>query len=288
MTALSFAALVVWWSGVAYRSPNYSALDRLGSSARCACVGERPAARRVLWSRRAGLSAHRTPLARPAGLGPVHDHAGSGGGGVGRGRLSPRRRNRLDLICEAERMAALLRLHDAQPPRHRQPLSGIAAGKPFDPVHSLAVAPNQQGGRHPTGRRTDDPLRRRIPPYPGVRGPVSTPVTPCRWRRRSLCSRRLRGTGWNCRGMRSCAARRPRFLSARYLSVRDVHRGGAASPRPFRRKPYGRQSDGAAILASAPDYCLRLDTNVFFYVHVPLRCLDLQLQWQRSIRRLGC
>jgi 4-amino-4-deoxy-L-arabinose transferase-like glycosyltransferase len=32
-----------------------------------------------------------------------------------------------------------------------------------------------------------------------------------------------------------------------------------------------------AILADpAPAYCLRLDTNVFFYVHMPLRCLDLQ------------
>lgn len=27
--------------------------------------------------------------------------------------------------------------------------------------------------------------------------------------------------------------------------------------------------------APAPAYCLRLDTNVFFYLHVPLRCLDL-------------
>lgn len=28
--------------------------------------------------------------------------------------------------------------------------------------------------------------------------------------------------------------------------------------------------------APAPAYCLRLDTNVFFYLHVPLRCLDLR------------
>ena len=27
--------------------------------------------------------------------------------------------------------------------------------------------------------------------------------------------------------------------------------------------------------APAPAYCLRLDTNVFFYLHVPPRCLDL-------------
>ena len=28
--------------------------------------------------------------------------------------------------------------------------------------------------------------------------------------------------------------------------------------------------------APAPAYCLRLDTNVFFYLHVPLHCLDLR------------
>ncbi len=28
--------------------------------------------------------------------------------------------------------------------------------------------------------------------------------------------------------------------------------------------------------APAPAYCLRIDTNVFFYVHVPLQCLDLR------------
>ena len=144
VTVLSFGALVVWWSGVAAGTSDDPALDRLGPSAGGAGDGERPAARGIFRSRRVGLSADRTSLARPAGLGPVHDHAGGGGGGVGRGGLSPRRRNGLDLLCAAERMAAVLQLHHAQYPRHRQSLPGIAAGKPSDPVHSLAVAPSQR------------------------------------------------------------------------------------------------------------------------------------------------
>jgi hypothetical protein len=38
----------------------------------------------------------------------------------------------------------------------------------------------------------------------------------------------------------------------------------------------GKAIEQAILAAPAPAYCLRLDTNIFFYVHVPLRCLDLQ------------
>jgi hypothetical protein len=38
----------------------------------------------------------------------------------------------------------------------------------------------------------------------------------------------------------------------------------------------GKAIEQAILAEPAPAYCLRLDTNVFFYVHVPLRCLDLQ------------
>jgi hypothetical protein len=38
----------------------------------------------------------------------------------------------------------------------------------------------------------------------------------------------------------------------------------------------GKAIEQAILADPAPAYCLRLDTNVFFYVHVPLRCLDLQ------------
>ncbi len=38
----------------------------------------------------------------------------------------------------------------------------------------------------------------------------------------------------------------------------------------------GQAIDAAIRAEPAPAYCLRLDTDVFFYVHVPLRCLDLQ------------
>jgi 4-amino-4-deoxy-L-arabinose transferase-like glycosyltransferase len=37
----------------------------------------------------------------------------------------------------------------------------------------------------------------------------------------------------------------------------------------------GQSIEQAIRAAPAPAYCLRLDTNIFFYVHVPLRCLDL-------------
>ncbi len=38
----------------------------------------------------------------------------------------------------------------------------------------------------------------------------------------------------------------------------------------------GQSIEQAIRAAPAPAYCLRLDTNPFFYVHVPLQCLDLQ------------
>jgi hypothetical protein len=38
----------------------------------------------------------------------------------------------------------------------------------------------------------------------------------------------------------------------------------------------GKSIEQAILAAPAPAYCLRLDTNIFFYVHVPLQCLDLQ------------
>jgi hypothetical protein len=38
----------------------------------------------------------------------------------------------------------------------------------------------------------------------------------------------------------------------------------------------GKAIEQAILADPAPAYCLRLDTNIFFYVHVPLRCLDLQ------------
>jgi 4-amino-4-deoxy-L-arabinose transferase-like glycosyltransferase len=38
----------------------------------------------------------------------------------------------------------------------------------------------------------------------------------------------------------------------------------------------GKAIEQAILTEPAPAYCLRLDTNIFFYVHVPLRCLDLQ------------
>ena len=92
VTVLSFGALVVWWSGVA--AGRLTILHWIGSrpSPGCAGDGEGPAARRILWTRRVGLFADRTPMARPAGLGPVHDHAGSRGGGMGCGGLSAGRR----------------------------------------------------------------------------------------------------------------------------------------------------------------------------------------------------
>jgi 4-amino-4-deoxy-L-arabinose transferase-like glycosyltransferase len=37
----------------------------------------------------------------------------------------------------------------------------------------------------------------------------------------------------------------------------------------------GEAIEHAILAEPAPAYCLRLDTDVFFYVHVPLRCLDL-------------
>jgi 4-amino-4-deoxy-L-arabinose transferase-like glycosyltransferase len=37
----------------------------------------------------------------------------------------------------------------------------------------------------------------------------------------------------------------------------------------------GQSMQQAIDTAPAPAYCLRLDTNPFFYLHVPLRCLDL-------------
>jgi 4-amino-4-deoxy-L-arabinose transferase-like glycosyltransferase len=37
----------------------------------------------------------------------------------------------------------------------------------------------------------------------------------------------------------------------------------------------GQSIERAIRAAPAPAYCLRLDTNIFFYVHEPLRCLDL-------------
>jgi hypothetical protein len=48
-------------------------------------------------------------------------------------------------------------------------------------------------------------------------------------------------------------------------------------PQRFGESRLAGEAIEQAILAEpAPAYCLRLDTNVFFYVHVPLRCLDLQ------------
>jgi 4-amino-4-deoxy-L-arabinose transferase-like glycosyltransferase len=38
----------------------------------------------------------------------------------------------------------------------------------------------------------------------------------------------------------------------------------------------GKAIEQAILADPAPAYCLRLDTNIFFYAHVPLRCLDLQ------------
>ncbi len=38
----------------------------------------------------------------------------------------------------------------------------------------------------------------------------------------------------------------------------------------------GKAIEQAIRAEPAPAYCLRLDTNVFFYVHVPLQCLDLR------------
>jgi hypothetical protein len=38
----------------------------------------------------------------------------------------------------------------------------------------------------------------------------------------------------------------------------------------------GKAIEQAILADPAPAYCLRLDTNIFFYVHVPLHCLDLQ------------
>jgi 4-amino-4-deoxy-L-arabinose transferase-like glycosyltransferase len=37
----------------------------------------------------------------------------------------------------------------------------------------------------------------------------------------------------------------------------------------------GQTIERAVAAAPAPAYCLRLDTNLFFYMHVPLQCLDL-------------
>jgi hypothetical protein len=48
-------------------------------------------------------------------------------------------------------------------------------------------------------------------------------------------------------------------------------------PQRFGESRLAGEAIEQAILAEpAPAYCLRLDTNVFFYVHVPIRCLDLQ------------
>ena len=93
-----------------------------------------------------------------------------------------------------------------------------------------------------------------------------------------------RGARWRCLGPAGALAlcdRAPRgdhhSLSARDLSVRDFHGRRAASLRPFGENRIAGKAIEQAILADpAPAYCLRLDTNVFFYVHVPLRCLDLQ------------
>jgi 4-amino-4-deoxy-L-arabinose transferase-like glycosyltransferase len=38
----------------------------------------------------------------------------------------------------------------------------------------------------------------------------------------------------------------------------------------------GKAIEQTIRAAPAPAYCLRLDTNVFFYLHVPLQCLDLR------------
>lgn len=38
----------------------------------------------------------------------------------------------------------------------------------------------------------------------------------------------------------------------------------------------GKAIEQAVRAAPAPAYCSRLDTNIFFYVHLPLQCLDLQ------------
>ena len=38
----------------------------------------------------------------------------------------------------------------------------------------------------------------------------------------------------------------------------------------------GKTIEQAILADPAPAYCLRLDTNIFFYVHVPLQCLDLR------------
>jgi 4-amino-4-deoxy-L-arabinose transferase-like glycosyltransferase len=38
----------------------------------------------------------------------------------------------------------------------------------------------------------------------------------------------------------------------------------------------GKAIEQAIGAAPAPAYCLRLDTNIFFYTHVPLQCLDLR------------
>jgi 4-amino-4-deoxy-L-arabinose transferase-like glycosyltransferase len=38
----------------------------------------------------------------------------------------------------------------------------------------------------------------------------------------------------------------------------------------------GQTIERALAAAPAPAYCLRLDTNLFFYMHVPLQCLDLR------------
>ncbi|MGO9045815.1 MAG: ArnT family glycosyltransferase [Xanthobacteraceae bacterium] len=38
----------------------------------------------------------------------------------------------------------------------------------------------------------------------------------------------------------------------------------------------GKAIEQAILADPAPAYCLRLDTNIFFYVHVPLQCLDLR------------
>jgi hypothetical protein len=37
----------------------------------------------------------------------------------------------------------------------------------------------------------------------------------------------------------------------------------------------GKAIEQAISAAPAPTYCLHIDTNVFFYLRVPLRCLDL-------------
>jgi hypothetical protein len=38
----------------------------------------------------------------------------------------------------------------------------------------------------------------------------------------------------------------------------------------------GQAIERAISAAPAPAYCLGLDTNVFFYLHAPPRCLDLE------------